>query len=591
MTGWCEDLDKDRERCRSCKASSPAEAPWERTKGDKCQTWKPERLAKNQSAELVAGNGNPGMLEATLRPRSESADNLHPAIEEHSSTIDMSPPAIIAPSILSADFGALGKACSDTIHHGASWLHIDIMDGHFVPNMTFGAPVVTKIRPHVQRPSAACGKGTFDCHMMIAEPKKWVKDFQKAGCDLYCFHYEAAITSTAAENPADHSDSKTSPKEMIRYVHEQKMLAGIAIKPDTPVDVLWDILDNPDTKEVPDMVLVMTVHPGFGGQKFMASELPKVKALRQRYPELNIEVDGGLSEATIDEAAEAGANVIVAGSAVFGAKDPADVISKLRKAVETRRHYAKEGTIPFTVLLLIQLIMAELINITTDPEGQLWLSQQPAGRPPPRIIPNFDNPSNLDAAVFSIIILFCSIAVLATIIRIYTKIFFIRSLAYEDYAVALASIMLIAQAVIICWTNINAIVLAPEEFLVGLSILLQYLRIFVPRRRNAQVMYHAIYALIASNFAFYLARFVGLIAFCVPREKLWKPVGHHLRRSVLSLMSRRSAPDNLRPLPLCTLDMWMSLYMFADIPYTGSGSPEDTATTPIPGFSPALSST
>ncbi|KAL8770581.1 MAG: hypothetical protein Q9194_005135 [Teloschistes cf. exilis] len=169
--------------------------------------------------------------------------------------------------------------------------------------------------------------------------------------------------------------------------------------------------------------------------------------------------------------------------------------------------------------------------------------------------------------------------------------------------------MLIAQAVIICvgtvhaghgihvwnlhldsvyallyWTNINAIVLAPEEFLVGLSILLQYLRIFVPHRRNAQVMYHAIYALIASNFAFYLARFVGLIAFCVPREKLWKPVGHHLRRSVLSLMSRRSAPDNLRPLPLCTLDMWMSLYMFADIPYTGSGSPEDTATTPIPGI-------
>ncbi|KAL8638533.1 MAG: hypothetical protein Q9228_004316 [Teloschistes exilis] len=174
--------------------------------------------------------------------------------------------------------------------------------------------------------------------------------------------------------------------------------------------------------------------------------------------------------------------------------------------------------------------MAELINITTDQEGQLWLSQQPAGRPPPRIIPNFDNPSNLDAAVFSIIILFCSIAVLATIIRIYTKIFFIRSLAYEDYAVALASVSPFFPPSdgntlknLDHWTNINAIVLAPEEFLVGLSILLQYLRIFVPHRRNAQVMYHAIYALIASNFAFYLARFVGLIAFCVPREKLWKP--------------------------------------------------------------------
>lgn len=146
------------------------------------------------------------------------------------------------------------------------------------------------------------------------------------------------------------------------------MQAGIAIKPDTSVDVLWEILENNVAEERPDvsyplslclasptteymdhngdlglilappqMVLVMTVHPGFGGQKFMASELPKVTALRQRYPELNIEVDGGLGEATIDQAADAGANVIVAGSAVFGAKDPGQVISLLREAVERRR--------------------------------------------------------------------------------------------------------------------------------------------------------------------------------------------------------------------------------------------------------------
>jgi ribulose-phosphate 3-epimerase len=172
---------------------------------------------------------------------------------------------------------------------------------------------------------------------------------------LYCFHYEAAIDSTAAESPEETSDKKTNPKELIRFIHEQDMQAGIAIKPNTPVDVLWDILENPVTEERPDvlypisplvksiftdnpqMVLVMTVEPGFGGQKFMASELPKVTELRKRYPDLNIEVDGGLGLGTIDQAADAGANVIVAGSAVFGAQSPGDVIAKLRQAVESRR--------------------------------------------------------------------------------------------------------------------------------------------------------------------------------------------------------------------------------------------------------------
>ncbi|KAI1003338.1 hypothetical protein K3495_g4867 [Podosphaera aphanis] len=255
----------------------------------------------------------------------------------------MSPPAIIAPSILSADFADLGAECHRMMECGSSWLHIDIMDGHFVPNITFGAPVVTKIRRHVPRPMMDHGKGTFDCHMMIAEPKKWVKEFQKAGCDLYCFHYEAALNSTAAETPESQSDEKTTPRELIKYIHDCGMLAGIAIKPDTPVDVLWEILESKDLREVPDMVLVMTVYPGFGGQKFMASELPKVQELRKRYPDINIEVDGGLGPETIEQAAEAGANVIVAGSAIFGSKDPGEVITKLRTTVERFRKDVAEA--------------------------------------------------------------------------------------------------------------------------------------------------------------------------------------------------------------------------------------------------------
>ena len=202
-----------------------------------------------------------------------------------------------------------------------------------MPNITFGAPVVAKVRPHVARPPAALGRGTFDCHMMIAEPKRWVREFAAAGCDLYCFHYEAAF-STAAETPSAQSELRTNPRELVRYVHSLGLQAGVAIKPGTPVDVLRDLVEAPLSVERPDMVLVMTVEPGFGGQKFMPEQMSKVRWLRERYPDLNIEVDGGIKPDTVGVAADAGANVIVAGSAVFEARDPAEVIRALRAAVE-----------------------------------------------------------------------------------------------------------------------------------------------------------------------------------------------------------------------------------------------------------------
>ena len=153
--------------------------------------------------------------------------------------------------------------------------------------------------------------------MMVSNPKQWIKDIAEAGGDLYCFHYEAV-------SAGDH-------ESVISDIRKHGMKVGVAIKPGTDVEVLFPLADKID------MALVMTVEPGFGGQKFMADMMPKVEAMRQKFPDLNIEVDGGLGPNTVDAAAQSGANVIVAGSSCFGAADPKQVIQLLREAVDRAR--------------------------------------------------------------------------------------------------------------------------------------------------------------------------------------------------------------------------------------------------------------
>jgi ribulose-phosphate 3-epimerase len=216
-------------------------------------------------------------------------------------------PPVIAPSILSADFARLAEAAA-AVEGAADWLHVDVMDNHFVPNLTIGLPVVQSLRQATAIP--------LDCHLMIDDPRRWAVGYAEAGCEYVTFHAEAC----------------DDPVALARDLRAAGARAGLAVDRDTPVEPYLELLPHLD------LLLVMTIKAGFGGQEFLPGLLDKVRTVRRHvdagHLQVRIEVDGGINADTIEAAAEAGADAFVAGTAVYGADDPAEAVRRLRARVQ-----------------------------------------------------------------------------------------------------------------------------------------------------------------------------------------------------------------------------------------------------------------